>query len=50
MLRNGHVRFGGRAAETHRPRGWQGAAVRPYSSALTTYSSGPRSCPSQMRP
>jgi transposase InsO family protein len=24
-----HVRFGGRAAETHQPKGWQGAAVRP---------------------
>lgn len=29
MLRNGHVRFGGRAAETHQPQDWQGAAVRP---------------------
>ena len=24
-----HVRFGGRAAETHQPKDWQGAAVRP---------------------
>lgn len=24
-----HVRFGGRAGETHQPRGWQGAPVRP---------------------
>src|SRR5829696_8686131 len=29
MLRNRHVRFGGRAAETHQPQDWQGAAVRP---------------------
>jgi putative transposase len=29
MLRNGHVRFGGRAGETHQPKGWQGAPVRP---------------------
>ena len=29
MPRNGHVRFGGRAAETHQPQDWQGAAVRP---------------------
>ena len=29
MLRNGHVRFGGRAAETHQPQDWQGAAARP---------------------
>jgi len=24
-----HVRFGGRAGETHQPKGWQGAPVRP---------------------
>ena len=24
-----HVRFGGRARETHQPKGWQGALVRP---------------------
>ena len=30
MLRNGHVRFGGRPAETHQSKGWQGAAGRPY--------------------
>ena len=30
MLRNGHVRFGGRPAETHQFKDWQGAADRPY--------------------
>lgn len=35
MLRNGHVRFGGRAAETHQPQGWQGAAARPYTYCRT---------------
>ena len=30
MLRNGHVRFGRRPAETHQPRDWQGAAGRPH--------------------
>ncbi len=30
MLRNGHVRFGGRPAETHPQRWGQGAAGRPY--------------------
>ena len=30
MLRNGHVRFGGRPAETHQFKDWQGAAGRPY--------------------
>ena len=31
MLRNGHVRFGGRPAETHPAQARQGAAGRPYS-------------------
>ncbi len=30
MFRNGHVRFGGRPAETHQFKDWQGAAGRPY--------------------
>lgn len=30
MLRNGHVRFGGRPAETHQRQRGQGAAGRPY--------------------
>jgi len=30
MLRNGHVRFGGRPAETHPAQARQGAAGRPY--------------------
>ncbi len=30
MLRNGHVRFGRRPAETHQPQDWQGAAGRPH--------------------
>ena len=30
MLRNGHVRFGGRPAETHPAQAGQGAAGRPY--------------------
>ena len=30
MLRNGHVRFGGRPAETHTVKTMQGAAGRPY--------------------
>ena len=30
MRREPHVRFGGRAAETHPSKGGQGAAVRPY--------------------
>jgi hypothetical protein len=29
MLRNGHVRFGGRAGETHQLQSRQGAPVRP---------------------
>ena len=33
MLRNGHVRFGGRPAETHQFKDWQGAADRPYTYA-----------------
>src|SRR5690625_4117278 len=36
MLRNGHVRFGGRPAETHPPQGGQGAAGRPYTYVRTT--------------
>ena len=35
MPRNGHVRFGGRAAETHQPQDWQGAAARPNSYVWT---------------
>ncbi len=30
MLTNGHVRFGGRPAETHTVKTMQGAAGRPY--------------------
>jgi hypothetical protein len=30
MLRNGHVRFGGRAAETHQPQDWQALLSDPY--------------------
>jgi transposase len=30
MLGNGHVRFGGRSAETERPKGRHRAAGRPY--------------------
>ena len=29
-----HVRFGGRAGETHQPKDWQGAPVRPLHRAL----------------
>ena len=36
MLRNGHVRFGGRPAETHQFKDWQGAADRPYTYVRTT--------------
>ena len=35
MLRNGHVRFGRRPAETHQPRDWQGAAGRPHTYVWT---------------
>ena len=35
MLRNGHVRFGGRPAETHQFKDWQGAADRPYTEHWT---------------
>ena len=35
MLRNGHVRFGGRPAETHQFKDWQGAAGRPYTYVRT---------------
>lgn len=35
MLRNGHVRFGRRPAETHQPRDWQGAAGRPHTYVRT---------------
>ena len=35
MLRNGHVRFGRRPAETHQPRDWQGAAGRPHTYVST---------------
>ncbi len=35
MLRNGHVRFGRRPAETHQPRDWQGAAGRPHTEHWT---------------
>ena len=37
MLRNGHVRFGGRPAETHQFKDWQGAAGRPYTYVRTSY-------------
>lgn len=30
MRRKSHVRFGGRAGETHQPQSWQGAPARPY--------------------
>ena len=36
MLRNGHVRFGGRPAETHPAQARQGAAGRPYTEHRTT--------------
>ena len=36
MLRNGHVRFGGRPAETHQFKDWQGAAGRPYTEHRTS--------------
>ena len=36
MLRNGHVRFGGRPAETHPAQARQGAAGRPYTQWATT--------------
>ena len=35
MLRNGHVRFGGRPAETHPQQCGQGAAGRPYTEHWT---------------
>ena len=35
MLRNGHVRFGRRPAETHQPQDWQGAAGRPHTYVST---------------
>ncbi|SNU02797.1 hypothetical protein SAMN06298212_1611, partial [Ruaniaceae bacterium KH17] len=35
MLRNGHVRFGGRPAETHQAQVRQGAAGRPYTEHWT---------------
>ena len=35
MLRNGHVRFGGRPAETHPAQARQGAAGRPYTEHKT---------------
>ena len=35
MLRNGHVRFGGRPAETHPAQARQGAAGRPYTEHRT---------------
>jgi hypothetical protein len=35
MLRNGHVRFGRRPAETHQPQDWQGAAGRPHTYCRT---------------
>ena len=35
MLRNGHVRFGGRPAETHPQQCGQGAAGRPYTEHTT---------------
>ena len=35
MLRNGHVRFGGRPVETHPARARQGAAGRPYTYVRT---------------
>lgn len=35
MLRNGHVRFGGRPAETHQAQARQGAAGRPYTEHKT---------------
>lgn len=35
MLRNGHVRFGGRPAETHPAQARQGAAGRPYTYVRT---------------
>lgn len=35
MLRNGHVRFGRRPAETHQPQDWQGAAGRPHTYVWT---------------
>jgi hypothetical protein len=35
MLGNGHVRFGGRAGETHSVRAEQGAPVRPYTQQRT---------------
>ena len=35
MLRNGHVRFGRRPAETHQPQDWQGAAGRPHTEHWT---------------
>jgi putative transposase len=34
MRRESHVRFGGRAGETHRPQGRPGAPVRPYTKLL----------------
>ena len=36
MLRNGHVRFGGRPAETHPAQARQGAAGRPYTEHWTS--------------
>ena len=36
MLRNGHVRFGGRPAETHPQQCGQGAAGRPYTEHWTS--------------
>ena len=38
-----HVRFGGRAGETHHPKGWQGAPVRPLL-AVAPRSSGTGCC------
>lgn len=35
MLRNGHVRLGGRSAETHQFNDWQGATGRPYTEHWT---------------
>ena len=35
MLRNGHVRFGRRPAETHQPQDWHGAAGRPHTEHWT---------------
>ncbi len=37
MLRNGHVRFGGRPAETHPAQARQGAAGRPYTDLYSPF-------------